>query len=148
MRMESKHFVKEQVEKLAKKYPFSNIRYYFDNFDNDHFICVSLKSDLNDLFSKQAWEIDQEFVKNFPNELLSFMLLEDYLEFGESAELVYEVKMPILLETHMVNFKIPTVEKEKYEFKENIEILNIARSKSNKHSIIMSEIEEDYAFAA
>jgi len=90
MKMESKEFVKKQVKKLAEKYPFTTIKYYFDSFDNDHFICVDSKIDLDKIYSKQAWEIDKEFISNFPNELLSFMLLEDYLDFGESGELVYE----------------------------------------------------------
>lgn len=142
--MESKEFVIEQVEKLSKKYPFSNIKYYFDDFDNDHFICVSSKSDLNNIFSEQAWAIDEMFISKFPNELLSFILLEDYLEFGESGELIYETKLPV--SNHRENSKILSLKEEKdYEFKENIEFV-LVQPKHHSRSILA--LDEHYAFAA
>lgn len=141
--MESKNFVIEQVKELAKKYPFSNIKYYFENFDNDHFVCIGSKSDLDRFFSSEVRKIDDVFIKKFPNELLSFILLEDYLEFGESGELIYETKLPTI--HHRMNVKTLSLKEEKdYEFKENIEFV-LVKPKSNKPILVLDEY---YAFAA
>lgn len=145
--MESKEFVIEQVEKLSKKYPFSNIKYYFDDFDNDHFICVSSKSDLNNIFSEQAWAIDEMFISKFPNELLSFILLEDYLEFGESGVLVCDKNFSTSLETISKNLGVFSFKDQKnFEFKERTEHF-LAKSKQDE-SVLLSELDEIYAFAA
>jgi len=145
MKMESKEFVKKQVKKLAEKYPFTTIKYYFDSFDNDHFICVDSKIDLDKIYSKQAWEIDKEFISNFPNELLSFMLLEDYLDFGESGELVYEKTYHFSkFEINNKNINLFSVKnKNDFRYKQDLEF-TLKQNDEEKFLLL----EEDYALAA
>lgn len=145
MKMESKEFVKMQIEKLSKKYPFTTIKYYFDSFDNDHFICVDSKTDLDNIYSKQAWDIDKEFISNFPNELLSFMLLEDYLEFGESGKLVYEKTYRFSkFEINNKNINLFSVKnKNDFRYKQKLEF---TLKQNNEEKFLL--LEEDYASAA
>ncbi len=146
--MESKEFVKVQVEKLSKKYPFTTIKYYFDSFDNDHFICINSKIDLNNIFSEQAMrDIDREFISKFPNELLSFVLLDDYLEFGEDGELVYEKNYKFSrLKNNNKNLNLFSVkDKNDYRFLANFELTLRQQKHEDKEC---ASIEDDYALAA
>lgn len=85
----SEEFVKRRLKRILKDKPHIKIRYYQSRFclDNDHFICFET---LEDLESVNIKEIDLRFLKKFPDELLSFVLLKDYLEFGEDGTLIFE----------------------------------------------------------
>lgn len=85
----SQAFVKREIRKILKNNPHMKIKYYQDRFglDDDHFICFET---LNDLNSVNIKEIDLRFIKKFPDALLSFVLLKDYLEFGEDGTLIFE----------------------------------------------------------
>lgn len=85
----SEGFIKRRLKRILKDKPHIKIRYYQSRFclDNDHFICFET---LEDLESVNIKEIDLRFLKKFPDELLSFVLLKDYLEFGEDGILIFE----------------------------------------------------------
>ena len=82
-------FVKREIRKILKNNPRMKIKYYQDRFglDDDHFICFENLNDLNFINIK---EIDLRFIRKFPDALLSFVLLKDYLEFGEDGILIFE----------------------------------------------------------
>lgn len=83
----SREFLKREIKKIIKNNPNIKIKYYFDCFDEDHFLCFKTQEELDSIDIK---EMDLRFIKKFPNELLSFTLLEDYLEFGDSGTLIFE----------------------------------------------------------
>jgi hypothetical protein len=85
----SEGFIKRRLKEIIKDKPHIKIRYYQSRFclDNDHFICFETLEDLNSVNIK---EIDLRFLKKFPDELLSFVLLKDYLEFGEDGILIFK----------------------------------------------------------
>ena len=82
-------FVKREIRKILKNNPNMKIKYYRDRFclDDDHFLCFET---LEDLESVNIKEIDLRFLKKFPDVLLSFVLLKDYLEFGEDGILIFK----------------------------------------------------------
>ena len=84
------YFVIKQAKKLAKEYPNTTIKYYFEYLDNSHYVCIGSREVLKDIWDKYTRNIDIEFIKEFPNELLLFVPLEDYIEFGEYGKLVYK----------------------------------------------------------
>ena len=45
--MNSKEFLKSKLFDLTAEYPATTIKYYFDAYDNDHFICIHPKEDLD-----------------------------------------------------------------------------------------------------
>lgn len=85
----SKGFIMRRIKKIIKDKPHIKIRYYRSRFclDNDHFICFETLDDLEYVNIK---EIDLRFIKKFPDELLSFVLLKDYLEFVEDGILIFK----------------------------------------------------------
>ena len=82
-------FVKREIRKILKNNPNMKIKYYRDRFclDDDHFLCFET---LEDLESVNIKELDLRFLKKFPDVLLSFVLLKDYLEFGEDGILIFK----------------------------------------------------------
>lgn len=86
----SVYFVKEQAKKLAKEYPNTTIKYYFEYLDNSHYVCIGSREILKDIWDKHTRNIDIEFIKKFPNELLLFVPLEDYVELKEYGKLIYK----------------------------------------------------------
>lgn len=82
-------FVKREIRKILKNNPNMKIKYYRDRFclDEDHFLCFET---LEDLESVNIREIDLRFIKKFPDALLSFVLIKDYLEFGDPGALIFE----------------------------------------------------------
>lgn len=140
--MEAKFFLKQQIEKLTEKYPFITVKYYFDRFDNDHFVCLP-SSELNEILLEEAKIIQKEFIQRFPHQLLSFIEIDEELDFDE---LVYEKKIEVL-ELNQRNLETFSVkDRNDFVFIENIAEINI--EKSNKLSTIAFELEEEYAFAA
>lgn len=93
--MTSKEFLKSKLFDLTTEYPATTIKYYFDAFDNDHFICIHPKQDLDNVIAKVAMIIDREFINLFPNESLSFISLDQNLSFDE---LVFEYIPTSILE--------------------------------------------------
>lgn len=143
--MEAKFFLKQQIKKLTEKYPFITVKYYFDRFDNDHFVCLP-SSELNKILLKEAKIIQKEFIQRFPHQLLSFIEIDEELDFDE---LVYEKKIEVLELNQLNQRNLETFsvkDRNDFAFIENIAEINI--EKSNKLSTIAFELEEEYAFAA
>ena len=75
--MQSKGFIKNKLEELIKIYHNISIKYYFDKFDNDHFLLISPSEVLNDVVKNHAISIDMEFINLFPSESLNFIISEE-----------------------------------------------------------------------
>lgn len=89
----STDYVVEQLKFLVAHYPEIKIKYYFEDFDNDHFICLDTRENEKLLYKEQyIQKFDKRFMLKFPDELLAFVLLEDYLEFATNGELIFESK--------------------------------------------------------
>lgn len=89
----STDYVVEQLKFLVARYPEIKIKYYFEDFDNDHFICLDTRENEKLLYKEQyIQKFDKRFMLKFPNEMLTFVLLEDYLEFGVSGVPIFESK--------------------------------------------------------
>lgn len=87
----STDYVVEQLKFLVARYPEIKIKYYFEDFDNDHFICLDTRENEKLLYKEQyIQKFDKRFMLKFPDELLAFVLLEDYLEFGVSGVPIFE----------------------------------------------------------
>ena len=71
--MTSKEFLKSKLFALSAEYPATAIKYYFDSFDNDHFVCIHPNSDYNSIIENEAMNLDRFFIANFPSESLSFI---------------------------------------------------------------------------
>lgn len=89
--MISKEFLKNRLFDLAVDYPSTIIKYYFDGFDNDHFICIYPNSDLKEIIAKEAIDLDRYFISHFPSESLSFIDADETLTFDELVAEFYPV---------------------------------------------------------
>ena len=62
--MTSKEFLKSKLFDLTAEYPATTIKYYFDAYDNDHFICIHPKEDLDNiiesLYQKERFLTDEQ----------------------------------------------------------------------------------------
>ncbi len=81
--MQSKNFIKNKLQELIEKYNNISIKYYFDKFDNDHFLIISPSEVLNDIVKNHAISIDLEFMDLFPSESLNFILSEEDESYDE-----------------------------------------------------------------
>ena len=91
--LKSTDYVVEQIKFLIARYPEIKIKYYFEDFDNDHFICLDTRENEKLLYKEQyIQKFDKRFILKFPNEMLTFLLLEDYLEFATNGKLIFESK--------------------------------------------------------
>lgn len=83
-------FIKREIRKILKNNPHIKVRYYFDYYTT-HYICIDTSENLESLYKdKIIQKFDMKFIHKFPNELLSFVLLEDFLEFGLYEKLIYK----------------------------------------------------------
>lgn len=144
--MTSKEFLKSKLFDLSAEYPATIIKYYFDTFDNDHFICIDPKDDLDKIIISEAMGIDREFIKRYPIESLSFISLKDNLLFDE---LVYQYTPSSILEIKTINisdiaksYKSHYTEKTSYT-----QPLFLVRKISNE-SIVIEKEDDEFAFAA
>lgn len=101
--MNSKEFLKNRLFNLSAEYPATTIKYYFDAFDNDHFVCIYPNADLEDIIAKKAIAIDRQFIENFPTESLSFIEVDYNLIFDE---LVAEFHPVINSMFKIINFDV------------------------------------------
>ena len=104
--MKSKEFLKDKLSDLSIIYPATIIKYYFDTFDNDHFVCIYPNADLREIIEKQATIIDRQFINSFPTESLSFIDIEDALTFDELVAEFYPI---ISSKFTTINFEINDV---------------------------------------
>jgi hypothetical protein len=67
---------------MSQKYPHLKIRYYFENFDNTHYIFLEPINDyLDGEFGIEAYNFDiNEFIPSFPYETIAFLPMEEYEE--------------------------------------------------------------------
>ena len=144
--MNSQVFLKSKLFDLTAEYPATTIKYYFDAYDNDHFICIHPKEDLDNIIAKVAMIIDREFIRNFPNESLSFISLDENLSFDE---LVFE-----FIPTSITEVKTINILKTKYNFKSHYsektpynQPLFLVR-KISKETIVIEKEDDEFAFAA
>ena len=87
----SQEFVKRNIKKILRDKPYIKIKYYCDHFDGSHYIYIDTLENEEALYRDRTIQrFDIKFLLKFPNELLSFVLLEDYLEFGEEGTLIFE----------------------------------------------------------
>ncbi|UZU00051.1 hypothetical protein ODZ84_10990 [Chryseobacterium fluminis] len=144
--MTSKEFLKSKLFELSAEYPATTIKYYFDTFDNDHFICIHPKDDLEKIIINEAMAIDREFIKKYSMECLSFIALDDSLHFDE---LVFEYTPSSILEIKTINisnvsasFKSHYTEKTSYT-----QPLFLVR-KISREAIVIEKEDDEFAFAA
>lgn len=87
----SQEFVKRNIKKILRDKPYIKIKYYCDYFDGSHYICIDTLENEETLYRDRTIQrFDRKFLLKFPDELLSFILLDDYLEFGEDGTLIFE----------------------------------------------------------
>lgn len=144
--MTSKEFLKSKLFDLTAEYPATTIKYYFDTYDNDHFICIQPKEDLDNIIAKVAMIIDREFIKNFPNESLSFISLDESLSFDE---LLFEYIPTSIIEVKTINIS-KTTNNFKSHYSEKIpynQPLFLVR-KISKETIVIEKEDDEFAFAA
>lgn len=144
--MTSKEFLKSKLFDLSAEYPATSIKYYFDTFDNDHFVCINPNSDLNTIIEKEALDLDRFFIRNFPSESLSFIKTDHNLQFDE---LVYEYIPSPIIDVKTINFsRIRKSYSAHYsESTEYNQPLYLVR-KINKEEIVIEKEEDEFAFAA
>lgn len=144
--MTSKEFLKSKLFDLSAEYPATTIKYYFDTFDNDHFICIHPKEDLDEIIAKVAMDIDREFIKSFPNESLSFISLDEHLSFDE---LVFEYLPTSILEIKTINvLKTKNSSKSHYSEKISYNQPLFRVRKISKEEILIEKEDDEFAFAA
>lgn len=141
--MKSKNFLISNLKEIVLKYPLSTIAYYFDSFDNDHYICISPSEELNKVINNEALSIDRQFLKLFPAESLSFISFDDNLSFDELV-FHYEPQENVLFKNIRV-LKITVGNEDTYKFKTTEEFLYPAIVFESKDEILE---DEEYAFAA
>ena len=145
--MNSKEFLKSKLFALSAEYPSTFIKYYFDTFDNDHFVCIFPKSDLDIIISEEAQEIDQEFLKLFPLESLSFIEIDNNLMF---EELVNEYNPNPMVEAKTINIARLLKKYHSQHYTEKSiyqEPLYLVR-KIAKEDILIEREDDEFAFAA
>ena len=144
--MNSKEFLKSKLFDLTAEYPATTIKYYFDAFDNDHFICIHPKQDLDNVIAKVAMIIDREFINLFPNESLSFISLDQNLSFDE---LVFEYIPTSILEIKTINISKTTNSfKSHYSEKTSYNQPLFLVRKISKETIVIEREDDEFAFAA
>lgn len=144
--MTSKEFLKSKLFDLSAEYPATTIKYYFDTFDNDHFICIDPKDDLDKIIISEAMAIDREFIKRFPMESLSFISLKDNLLFDE---LVYQYTPSSILEIKTINISdIAKSYKSHYTEKTSYTQPLFLVRKISKEAIVIEKEDDEFAFAA
>ncbi|HBR10665.1 MAG TPA: hypothetical protein DD740_00340 [Chryseobacterium sp.] len=144
--MTSKEFLKSKLFDLSAEYSATTIKYYFDTFDNDHFICIHPKEDLDEIIAKVAMDIDREFIKSFPNESLSFISLDEHLSFDE---LVFEYLPTSILEIKTINvLKTKNSSKSHYSEKISYNQPLFRVRKISKEEILIEKEDDEFAFAA
>ena len=142
--MTSKEFLKSKLFALSAEYPATAIKYYFDSFDNDHFVCIHPNSDYNSIIENEAMNLDRFFFFNFPSESLSFIEINSNLNFDE---LVYESKPTSILEAKTINIS-RLINKSFSHYSEKSEYnqpLFLVRKIEGDNVLIE---EEEFAFAA
>jgi len=89
--MSSIEFVHNWIKKMSQKYPHLKIRYYFENFDNTHYIFLDPIDDyLDGEFGNDAYDFElMEFIPTFPYENLAFLPMEEY-RFENSNSLIFD----------------------------------------------------------
>lgn len=144
--MTSKEFLKSRLFTLSAEYPAAAIKYYFDSFDNDHFICIFPNSELSNIIRNEALEIDRHFINKFPSESLSFIEIDNNLQFDE---LVFEYQPTSKLEVKTINISKLVKTSNSHYFEKSIykEPLFLVRKIEHKEIIIDKE-ENEFAFAA
>lgn len=144
--MTSKEFLKSKLFDLSAEYPATTIKYYFDTFDNDHFICIDPKDDLDKIIISEAMGIDREFIKRYPMESLSFISLKDNLLFDE---LIYQYIPSSILEIKTINISdIAKSYKSHYTEKTSYTQPLFLVRKISKESIVIEKEDDEFAFAA
>lgn len=144
--MTSKEFLKSKLFDLTAEYPATTIKYYFDTFDNDHFICIHPKEDLDNIIAKVAMIIDREFINFFPNESLSFISFDESLSFDE---LVFEYIPTSILEIKTINIlKTTNSFKSHYSEKTSYNQPLFLVRKISKERIVIEKEDDEIAFAA
>lgn len=144
--MTSKEFLKSKLFDLSAEYPATTIKYYFDTFDNDHFICIDPKDDLDKIIFSEAMGIDREFIKRYPIESLSFISLKDNIFFDE---LVYQYTPSSILEIKTINISdIAKSYKSHYTEKTSYTQPLFLVRKISKESIVIEKEDDEFAFAA
>lgn len=144
--MNSKEFLRNKLVGLTSKYPSTTIKYFFDAFDNDHFVGILPKSDLESIIENEAMDIDKVFLEQFPTESLSFIEIDETLEFDE---LVYEHKPNVISEFKRINLaKVLKQSSAQYSEKmPYLEPLYLTRKIAKEDVVILKE-EDEFAFAA
>lgn len=141
--MKSKNFLISNLKEIVLKYPLSTIAYYFDSFDNDHYICISPSEELNKVIDNEALSIDRQFLKLFPTESLSFISFDDNLSFDELV--FHHAPQENFLFKNIRVLKITVGNEDTYKFKTTEEFLYPAIVFESKDEILE---DEEYAFAA
>jgi hypothetical protein len=141
--MKSKDFLISNLKEIGLKYPLSTIAYYFDSFDNDHYVCISPSEELNKVIDNEALTIDRNFLKFFPTESLSFISFDDSLSFDKLL-FSHKPQENVLLKNIQV-LKITVGNEDTYKFKTTEEFLYPPLVFESKVEILENE---EYAFAA
>lgn len=152
--MKSKEFLKNCLQELACKYSNSTIKYYFDTFDNDHYVMIAPESDLQNIMQNDAINIDREFITKFPYESISFINKNDALSFDELV--FYHLPFTKMITTkveeqekRVVNFRIDNFYPRNFRVHNKIEYKEpLFRNKKVDTSPIPVVEEDEYAFAA
>lgn len=144
--MNSKEFLKSKLFALSAEYPKCFVKYYFDSFDNDHFVCIQPKEELENIIKNEAQAIDSEFIKLYPYESLSFIEIDPNLVFDE---LVYKYSPAAFIENKRVNIS-QFLKKYFYHYSEKSsydEPLYPVRNIASEEVYIEKE-DDEFAFAA
>lgn len=143
--MNSKEFLKKKLEELSSNYPNTTIKYYFDEYDNDHFVCIFPQHDLETIIDNEAMAIDRIFIKKYPSESLSFIEIDDNLMFDELVFAQYPILFNVQDRTE-INFNINFSTSIKY-LQMDAEAIVVSANMENADLIIEQDSEE-FAFAA
>lgn len=113
--MQSKDFIKNKLIELIERYHNISIEYYFDKFDNDHFLLIHPSKVLDDILKNYAMSIDMEFIDLFPNESLNFIISESYDEYGD---LVFSHIPSFSIDTYTTNILLSKDKEQTVKFKD------------------------------
>ncbi|HHM0729192.1 TPA: hypothetical protein ACRFJD_002220, partial [Elizabethkingia anophelis] len=127
--MKSREFIKKKLEDLTSIYSNSIVKYYYDKFDNDHFICICPISSLQEITDRYSMEIDLEFIEKYPEESLSFIELDENLEFDE---LIFSYIPESKINSKTINVFQPEMEKD------NMSIFKTGREISYKNLVVFT----------
>lgn len=143
--MNSKEFLKSKLFALSAVYPATVIKYFFDAFDNDHFICIHPRKDLEAIWQHEARTIDREFITKFPAESLSFIEIDENLQFDE---LVYAIWPSPVVESKKVNISLVPSRSYQHHFQITPYTSDLTVIKIEKEALIVEKEEDEFAFAA